>query len=48
MKGDNKMKKPYEKPVMEITVFEPEDIMSSGLIDGGDGTGDEGGWGGIG
>lgn len=42
------MKKAYEKPVMEITEFEVEDIMASGLINGGDGTGDEIDWGAIG
>ncbi len=42
------MKKIYEKPVIEIEIFEIEDIItSSGLINGGDGTGDELGWGEI-
>ena len=42
------MKKKYEKPVIEIEVFEVEDIItSSGLTNGGDGTGDEIGWGDI-
>ena len=42
------MKKKYEKPVIEIEVFEVEDIItSSGLNNGGDGTGDELGWGDI-
>lgn len=42
------MKKDYEKPTLEIIEFEVEDIMASGLNNGGDGTGDETGWGGIG
>jgi|LSQX01.1.fsa_nt_gb hypothetical protein len=42
------MKKEYEKPIIEITEFEAEDIMASGLNDGGAGTGDEMGWGDIG
>lgn len=42
------MKKVYEKPIIEITEFEVEDIMASGLLNGGDGSGDEIGWGGIG
>lgn len=42
------MKKVYEKPEIEITEFEVEDIMSSGLINGGDGTGDSIDWGAIG
>lgn len=43
------MKKEYEKPMIEITEFEPEDIIASGgLNNGGDGTGDEIGWGDIG
>ncbi|MDD2234921.1 MAG: hypothetical protein PHV03_08495 [Desulfitobacteriaceae bacterium] len=41
------MKKTYEKPTIEIIEFEVEDIMASGLYDGGDGTGDEMGWGEI-
>ncbi len=41
------MKKEYEKPEIEITEFETEDIMASTLIDGGSGTGDEFGWGDI-
>ena len=42
------MKKIYEKSVIEIEVFEVEDIItSSGLTNGGDGTGDELGWGDI-
>lgn len=42
------MKKTYEKPTIEITEFEVEDIIASGLTNGGDGTGSEIGWGGIG
>ena len=38
------MKKKYEKPIIEITEFEAEDIMASSLNNGGDGTGDEMGW----
>lgn len=43
------MKKTYEKPVIEIEIFEIEDIITSsgGLINGGDGTPDELGWGEI-
>lgn len=42
------MKKGYEKPIIEITEFEAEDIMASSLNYGVDGTGDEVGWGEIG
>jgi|AGTN01.1.fsa_nt_gi hypothetical protein len=41
------MKKAYEKPEIEITKFEPEDILASTLFNGGSGTGDEFGWGSI-
>ncbi len=41
------MKKAYEKPEIEITTFEPEDILASSLTNGGSGTGDEFGWGDI-
>jgi hypothetical protein len=42
------MKKVYEKPLIEIEEFEVEDILtSSSLSNGGDGTGDELGWGNI-
>ena len=41
------MKKAYEKPEIEITEFEPEDILASTLYNGGSGTGDEFGWSGI-
>lgn len=41
------VKKTYKKPEIEITEFEPEEIMTSGLTDGGSGTGDELGWGDI-
>lgn len=39
------MKKEYEKPLIEITEFEPEDIIASLINGGGD---DDGGWGPIG
>jgi len=39
------MKKEYEAPELEITVFEPEDIVAS-LINGGGN--DDDGWGPIG
>lgn len=43
------MKKIYEKPTIEIEEFEVEDILTtSGYLEfGGDGTGDELGWGEI-
>ena len=39
------MKKLYEEPIIEIEEFEVEDIAT--LSCGGDGTGDEIGWGNI-
>lgn len=41
------MKKIYEKPEIEITEFELEDILASSLSNGRDGTGDNIGWGDI-
>ena len=41
------MKKEYEKPEIEITEFEVEDIIAYGLSVRDDGTGDELGWGDI-
>ena len=42
------MKKVYKKPLIEIEEFEVEDIITtSGLTNGGDGTGDELGYGSI-
>jgi hypothetical protein len=41
------MKKTYEKPTIEITEFEVEDIIASGangLMNGGDGTSNAVGW----
>jgi hypothetical protein len=42
---EDTMKKTYEKPEIEITEFEAEDIMlTSGLTNGGDGFGDSASW----
>jgi hypothetical protein len=38
------MKKAYEKPEIEITKFEPEDILTSTLFNGGSGSPDEYDW----
>lgn len=42
------MKKQYEEPIIEIIEFEVEDIITSSLLVGGGGTGEEIGWGDIG
>jgi len=42
------MKEVYEKPIIEITEFETDDIIvTSGLSSSQDGTGDAIGWGAI-
>ena len=42
------MKKQYEKPEIEIEVFEIEDTITASTLNNNECTGDEGGWGGPG
>ena len=47
LKGENEMKKEYISPEIDIVKFEAEDVITTSLVNGGEGTGGTTPWGSI-
>lgn len=47
LKGENEMKKEYISPEIDIVKFEAEDVITTSLVNGGEGSGGTTPWGSI-